>query len=168
MITTRITVRKHLAEYAQGKWGEAPGEPVAFPPHTEIYVTVYNLTRRRPADCPLDRGNLEIVLPNRRKDDEMQIRKNPEVYNWISGFGCRIIDRKIEIQFWAEVHELLDENKHRHNITFLESAYTFLTQYDIESISTDGLVKNYQRWKENRRKREKRAYTRNQRKKGEK
>ena len=162
MITTRIKLRQHLAEYCIGKWGTDENQPVKFPAHTELYVTIYNLTRKRPADCPLDKGNLEVVLPNRRLDDESQIRKNPEVYNWISPRGSFIIDHKIEIAFWSELHELLDENRHRYGITYSETVYTFLSVYQISSISEDALIKNYYRWRENRRKREKRKYTRKQ------
>lgn len=159
-MTTRINIKSHLAEYCIGKWGTEFTQPVEFPVHTELYVTVYNLTKKRPVDCPLDYGNLEIILPNRKKDDDLMIRKNPEVYNYISQRGSNIIGRKIEIMFWAELHEMVDEHYHRYGVPYSESIYLFLAKYRVESISEDALIKNYQRWKENRRKRKKRAYIR--------
>lgn len=164
MITTRITIRQHLAEYCIGKWGTEFTEPVRFPVHSELYVSIYNLTKKRPTDCQLDKGNLEIVLPNRAIDEEMEIRKNPEVYNWISDRGCRYLDWKIELHFWMELHEMIDENRYRYGIPFSESIYTFMTKYRIEGITEDAMLKNYTRWKEKRRVREKRAYKKSQKK----
>ena len=157
-MSTRITIKPHLAEYCIGKWGSEFQEPVEFPAHTELYVTIYNLTMKRPVNCPLDSGNLEVVLPNRRNDEIMSIRKNPEVYNYISERASKILSRKIELYFWAELHETIDENSHRYRISYSETIYTFLAKYKIESITEDALLKNYQRWKENRRKRKKRGY----------
>ena len=60
---------------------------------------------------------------------------------------------------WAELHELMDENKHLHGIEFKETVFTFLKKYDISSIQEDGLLKNYQRWRDSfRRKKEKGVY----------
>ena len=49
--------------------------------------------------------------------------------------------------FWAEVHDVFMENKHKHGITYLDTAFTFLRKYKIESITEDALVKNYWRWR---------------------
>lgn len=61
---------------------------------------------------------------------------------------------------WAELHELMDENKHLHGIEFKETVFTFLKKYDISSIQEDGLLKNYQRWRDSFRRKKKRAYNR--------
>ena len=42
---------------------------------------------------------------------------------------------------WAELHELMDENKHLHGIEFKETVFTFLKKYNISSIQEDGLLK---------------------------
>ena len=59
---------------------------------------------------------------------------------------------------WAELHELMDE--HLHGIEFKETVFTFLKKYDISSIQEDGLLKNYQRWRDSFRRKKKRAYNR--------
>ncbi|MCS2763083.1 hypothetical protein NXV13_22435 [Bacteroides ovatus] len=61
---------------------------------------------------------------------------------------------------WLELHELMDENKHLHGIEFKETVFTFLKKYDISSIQEDGLLKNYQRWRDSFRRKKKRAYNR--------
>lgn len=159
MITTKINIKQHLAEYCIGKWGNEFTEPVRFPARTDLYVTLYNLTQKRPDDCCVDSGNLEIILPTSiEKDDIIDVRKNPNVYNYLSKRSCIIIERKIESQFWSEAHQLIDDNKNRYGIRFIDSACEFMNKYRITEISEDAIIKNYMRWRENLRKRKKRAY----------
>ena len=158
MITTKIQIKEHLAEYCIGKWGTDFRQPVSFPVNTDLYAAIYNLTIKRPENCPLDKGNLVIILPSKRYDPDLDVRKHPEVYNYLSERACGIIQRKIETLFWAELHELIDENKHRLGIEYVDSVYTFMCKYRITKITEDALLKNYQRWKENIRKRQKRNY----------
>lgn len=61
---------------------------------------------------------------------------------------------------WAELHELMDENKHIHGIQFKESVFRFMRKYGIESITEDALLKNYQRWRDKQRRKKKRGYKR--------
>lgn len=61
----------------------------------------------------------------------------------------------------AEMHTLLDENKHEYGIDYIESVHYFMRRYGIESISEDALLKDYQRWQQNlKRRSNKRAYKR--------
>lgn len=158
MITTKITVEKHLAEYAIGKWGTEFTEPVRFPANSELYITVYDLTQRRPMEVHHDVGNLIIALPSRGDCEDFDFRKNPDVYNFLSNKSCKIINKKIEVKFWAELHELLDYEKHVNGNEYLETIHYFFCKYRIESISEDCVLKNYYRWREKLRKKNKRAY----------
>lgn len=158
MITTKITVEKHLAEYAIGKWGSDFREPVRFPANSDLYIAVYDLTQRRPDNVFQDTGNLEIILPSRGECVEYDFRKNPEVYNHLSERSCKILNRKISLQFWAELHEFIDHEKHVHGTQQIDAVYTFKCKYRIESISEDCILKNYQRWRESLRKKTKRGY----------
>jgi hypothetical protein len=157
MVTTKITIKKHLAEYCIGKWGEDFSEPVAFPSLSDLYITVFDLLQKRPSDCYHMSGNLEIVIPCRRSNEELGFRKNPEVYNYLSHRSCGIIERRIESLFWSDIHQFLDERRLK-GIQNLESIHFFMCMYKIESISEDALIKNYYRWRENIRKRSKRMY----------
>lgn len=71
MITTKITVEPHLAQYCYAKYSSDPegSMPVRFADHLDVYHLVYNLLEKRPVNCPRDNGNLEIVLPDRRQGD---------------------------------------------------------------------------------------------------
>lgn len=146
MITTKINIKPHLAEYLIGKYG-TPGEPlVQLPPDSDLYLTVYDLTARRPADCPVDAGNLELALPDPRAA-RRQGGKPVSVYNYLSQRSAGIIAQKISVMLRAELHDLMDENKHVYGIDYLNTAYYFLRRYSIESLSVDALLKDYQRWK---------------------
>lgn len=158
MVTTKIKVDNHLAEYAIGKWGTDFMEPVRFPANSDLYISIYDLTVRRPINVFHDVGNLEIILPNRGDSPDFEFRKNPEVYNYISERASKILNRKISVQFWAELHELLDYEKHVNGIDHLETTHYFTCKYKIESITEDCIIKNFYRWREKMRKKEKRAY----------
>lgn len=156
MITTKIKVEGFISDYCIGKWGTDFTEPVRFPDNTDVYHTLYELTDKRPVG-QIDRGNLEVVLPTCTRDGDI-IRKNPEVYNYISERSSCILNRKIKLMFWAELHEFLDSQKHLYGISFLESIYTFMCKYRITKITEDALYKNYQRWRQLIRQKDKRAY----------
>lgn len=146
MITTKIQIEPYLAEYIAGKYYDSALKCVHFPPWSDIYITVYDLTQKRPIDAGVDVGNLEFALPNRREAN-FSGGKSPEQYNYISKRGAKILERRIRTMFWAEVHDTMDDNKHNHGIDYAESAYMILTKYDIQSIQEDGILKHYQRWR---------------------
>lgn len=154
MITVKITVEPHLAEYVRGKFYDVEAGAVRFPASRDIYVLICDLLQRRPADHPVDSGNLEFCLPERRAG------KDPLYYNYLSKRSQKIINDKLRIMMWAELHDEMDENKHLRGIRFNETVFTFMRRYDIESISEDALLKNYQRWRQKTRRKQKRAYTR--------
>lgn len=128
---------------------------VKFPSSLDIYILIYDLLQKRPANCPIDSGNLEFMLPERREG------KDPVSYNWLSDRSQKILSDKMRLMMWAELHELMDENKHIHGIQFKESVFRFMRRYGIESITEDALLKNYQRWRDKQRRKKKRAYKRN-------
>ena len=160
MLTTKIKIDDHLAEYCIGKYGIDFTEPVRFPDYTDVYHTVYELTQKRPEDIFADSGNLEIVLPTKDREGE-QIRKNPEVYNYISARSSRILNNKIKLMFWCELHELIDSERHLYGNKISDTIYIFMNKYRITKISEDALIKNYQRWRDIIRKKERRNYKKN-------
>lgn len=150
MVTTRIEIKEHLAEYIYGKYNYCMIGPVSFPSKEDIYHVIYDLLERRPAVCPPDNGNVELVIPERK------LGKTPETYNYLGIRSCRIISQKIETSFWAELHDLLDENKHQYGIQYIETVAYFMRKYGIQSISEDALLKNYYRWRDKVRKKSRR------------
>jgi len=149
MITSKIQVREHIGEYAIGKFGDNYNNPVKIPCNYDLYHVIWDLVVRRPQDRPVDNGNLEVVIPNRREAQSNQTitGKNPETFNYLSERSAKIIDYKLETMMYAELHDLLDENKHRKGIEFQVTVHIFMGKYNITSISEDALLKNYYRWR---------------------
>lgn len=152
MVSIKIEIEPYVAEYCKGKFFDEDSGAVRFPPQTDVYVLIWDLLMRRPVNKPVDEGNFIFLLPDRRQG------KDPATYNYISGNGRKILEKKLKLMMWAELHEVMDDNKHRRGIFFKDTVYMFLRRYGIESISEDALLKNYQRWRQEVRRREKRAY----------
>lgn len=154
MITVKIDVEPHVAEYIRGKYFDSVAGAVRFPPQLDLYILIYDLLQKRPETHPVDSGNLEFVLPERREG------KDPITYNWLSHRAQKRLANKMRLMMWAELHELMDENKHINGIQFKDSVFEFMCRYSIESITEDALLKNYQRWRDKLRRRNKRGYRR--------
>ncbi|MBD5184472.1 MAG: hypothetical protein HDS97_06240 [Bacteroidales bacterium] len=152
MMTIKIDVEPYVAEYITGKYFDPEVGVVRFPAGSDIYHLIYDLLSKRPAECPVDHGNLEFALPARRQG------KDPETYNYLSRRAQGLLERKMRTLLWAELHETMDEGKHLEGMQFKEVVYIFLRRYSIESISEDGLLKNYQRWRDKIRRKKKRGY----------
>lgn len=154
MITTKITVRPFLAEYAKTVFKVEGANYIHFPDSYYLYHVVYNLMSIRPTNAPIDSGNLEIALPHRSRG------KDPETYNYISKTGQTIINKKLNRLFFAQMHDFVDEQVNEYAQPINESVYLFMTHYNIQSISEDALLKSYYRWRTKvRNKIKKRKYT---------
>ncbi len=154
MITVKIEVEPHVAEYIRGKYFSGDAGAVKFPASLDIYVLIYDLLQKRPTSAPVDSGNLEFALPDRREG------KDPATYNYLSARSQKMLGDRMRVMMWAELHDFMDENKHVHGIQFKESVYLFMRRYSIDSVTEDALLKNYQRWRDKQRRRKKRGYTR--------
>lgn len=154
MVKVKINVEPHIAEYIITKYYDHEARAVHFHSGSDIYVKIYDLMQKRPASNPVDSGNLEFMLPERR------VGKDPVYYNWFSARSQKMLADKMELMMWAELHEVMDENKHHHGMTFKDSVYQFMCKYGIESITDDALLKNYQRWRDRLRRTKKRGYKR--------
>lgn len=154
MITVKMTIAPPVAEYIRGKFYDDEAKVVRFPAGMDIYVLIYDLLQKRPANNPVDTGNIEFALPERR------MGKDPVSYNYLSGKAQKILGDRMRLMMWAELHDLMDDNKHINGIQFKDSVFIFMRKYSIESISEDALLKNYQRWRDKQRRKKKRAYTR--------
>lgn len=152
MVKTKIDITPYVAEYLTGKYFDPEAGCVRFPGNLDLYVTIWDLLQKRPEGAAIDKGNLEFVLPDRREG------KDPETYNYLSKRSAKILEKKMSVMMWAELHEFMDENKHARGIRFKDSAFIFLRKYNIDSISDDGILKNYQRWRDKLRKQMKRGY----------
>lgn len=159
MVTTKITIEAHLAEYCWSKFSADPdGAPVKFPDNLDIYHLIYDLLEKRPINSSRDQGHLEIILPDRREGD-LAGGKSPERFNYLGIRSQKILNKKIKLMMRAELHDLIDENKHKFGIDQIQSVHYFMKKYCIESITEEALQKDYQRWRDNiRRSSKKRPY----------
>lgn len=157
MITAKIQVEPYVAEYIIGKYYSQDDGAVRFPPSLDIYVTIYDLMAKRPTGAGADSGNLCFCLPDRR-DANNRGGKSPETYNYFSDRSVRILERRMRVMLWAELHDFMDENKHLRGVRFIDSVFIFMQRYCIQSISEDAMLKNYQRWRDNLRRSKKRTY----------
>lgn len=156
MITVKIDIEPYVAEYIRGKYYSEESRAVRFKATSDVYVLIYDLLQRRPERCPVDSGNLEFCLPDRREG------KDPVSYNYLSSRAQKILEGKLRLMLWAELHDFMDEEKHLHGVQYKDSVFRFMTRYGIESLSEDALLKNYQRWRDKQRRRKKRGYSRRQ------
>lgn len=153
-MTTKIVVPPHIREYLIGRYCSFQEMPIRFPDTQDIYHAIYDLLEKRPANIPIDKGNIEIHLPER------SCGKSPEVYNYLGTRSQLIIVRKLELIMWAEAHDYLDTEKHRHGINYIISIHAFMNKYGITTLSEDAFLKNYYRWRAKVRQKEKRKYIR--------
>jgi len=137
MFTTKINIKQHLSEYLYAKYDF----PVKFPYKTDIYHLIFDLTEKRPVRCPIDSGNLEIVLPERR------FGKQPKTYNYLGARSQKIIMRKIEEMFWTDFRNFVEFETKKSRETYLNIVNKFIEKYCIKSISEDALLKHYYRYR---------------------
>lgn len=159
MITTKISIDQTTAEYIRGRYFDQDRGVVRFPPSSDIYIRVYDLLAKRPVDHPVDVGNLEFALPDRR-DANPPGGKDPKIYNYLSKRAAKILEDRFRLLMWAELHEFMDEEKHLNGTQYKDAVLIFMNRYCIESITEDALLKNYQRWRDDLRRRKKRGYSR--------
>lgn len=152
-MTTKIQIPDHLMEYARKKYGTDNG-CVRFPDKTDLYHIIYDLLEKRPIDVNIDKGNLEIFLPERSTG------KSTETYNYLGIRSQLIIKKKLENMMWAEAHDFIDEKRHRFGMQYAEGVFMFMNKYEISGITEDAFLKNYYRWRSEVRRREKRSYNR--------
>ena len=154
MVTTKISIKAHLKEYLTGKFNDGEETPVHFPHEYDIYHLIFDLVEKRQAGV-IDQGNLEIYLPEPRNGG-----KKTATYNYLSIRSQQILERKIEIMMWAELHDLLDYNRHQLGMQYNETVFLFMKKYNIVSLSEDAMIKNYYRHREKiRRRSERRKYS---------
>jgi len=150
MITTKITIRPHLAEFLYGKYNNCDFDnPISFSTMDDIYHLTWMLMRKRPENCtPTDTGNVEIAL------DKNHEGKSRDTYNYLDHESQKIIDLKVEALFYLELHSRVEDNRMEGcPITTIQVIHSFMMDYSIESISEDALYKNDQRHREKTRKR---------------
>ena len=144
-----IRIEPYLAEYVIGKYGmEQKNGAVNIPYNTDLYHCIWeNMSRQRTNQSVPEDGNLRIQLPCRKPGDGVAW-KDPAYYNHLSLIASKAIEYQIRRMFNFELHRILLENeefgRQRRN---LDVIYDFIRTYQLKSISSDALLKNYYRFR---------------------
>ena len=155
-----IRIEPYLAEYVIGKYGMDPkNEAVNIPYTTDLYHCIWeNMSRKRSNQMESADGNLRILLPC-RKAGEGIAWKDPAYYNYLSSVAAKEIEYQVRRMFNFELHRILLENeefgRQRRN---LDVIYDFIHRYQLKSISSDALLKNYYRYRNRLRPKKTRQY----------
>ena len=154
-----IKIEPYLAEYVIGKYGIQKNVAVNIPYNTDLYHCIWeNMSRQRTNQSVPEDGNLRIQLPCRKPGDGVAW-KDPAYYNHLSLIASKAIEYQIRRMFNFELHRILLENeefgRQRRN---LDVIYDFIHTYQLKSISSDALLKNYYRFRNRLRPKKTRQY----------
>ncbi|WP_019035401.1 hypothetical protein [Prevotella amnii] len=157
---TTIRIEPYLAEYVIGKYGlDQKSKAVKIPYNTDLYHCVWeNMSHSRSNEADIKDGNLYIQLPTRKAGNGVAW-KDPAYYNYLSVAAAKEIEKQIRRMFNFELHRVLLENeefgRQRRNIDVI---YDFIHTYQLKSISSDALLKNYYRFRNRLRPKKVRKY----------
>ena len=145
-----IQIEQYLAEYISAKYRkDTTTGGVKIPSTTDLYFCVWeNMTKQRSNQPDVVNGNLCIHLPQRKAGVIASPWKDPAYYNYLSPAAAKEIEAQIRRMFNFELHRILLENeefgRQKRN---LDVIYDFIRSYQLKSISSDALLKNYYRFR---------------------
>lgn len=142
MITLKFNIKPYLAEYMSIRYSWPERSSVKIPPNTDLYHLMIDLLSRRPVNAGRDVGNIEFQLPHRSSG------KRTETYNYLPPYAQRKIESAIYTMHWSEFHMFCEYQMHIKGESLLMSVLLFKSKYNIESLSQDAYIKNYQRWRD--------------------
>lgn len=161
-----IRIEPYLAEYISAKYeSDTTTGGVKIPYSSDLYFCIWELMSRQRINQPdVANGNLRIHLPFRRAGT-CSPWKDPAYYNYLSALSAKEIESHIRRMFNFELHRVLLENeefgRQRRN---LDVIYDFIRTYQLKSISSDALLKNYYRFRNRLRPKKARHYNKSSRK----
>lgn len=153
-----IRVEPYLAEYARKKFSIDPKTKAIRIPYTfELYHCIYNRMEKKPAGAvEVTDANLAICLPDSRV---MPVRKHPEYWNWLSLSATAEIESCLRNLFNYDFHTVMMANevngRPRQQRELVEG---FISEYGLTQITSDALLKNFQRYRMRLSPRKKRKY----------
>lgn len=156
-----IQIEQYLAEYISAKYRkDTTTGGVKIPSSTDLYFCVWeNMTKQRSNQPDVVNGNLRINLPQRKAGTIASPWKDPAYYNYLSPAAAKEIEAQIRRMFNFELHRVLLENeefgRQKRN---LDVIYDFIRSYQLKSISSDALLKNYYRFRNRLRPKKVRKY----------
>ncbi len=139
-----IQIEQYLAEYISAKYcKDTVTGGVKIPSTTDLYFCVWeNMTKQRSNQPDVVNGNLRIHLPQRKAGVIASPWKDPAYYNYLSPAAAKEIE--------AQIRRIQKRN--------LDVIYDFIRSYQLKSISSDALLKNYYRFRNRLRPKKVRKY----------
>jgi len=162
--TVGIRVEPYLSEYAIRKFElDEKTHGIKIPDNYDLYICIWNRMERRPAGVTDTPGaNLRIFLPCRRSGADGMPRKHPEYWNWLSPAAALEIEAQLRLLFNFDFHtRMMDNEAQGRPRQQREVVEDFIRDYRLESISSDALLKNFQRYRQRLSPRKKRKYQKN-------
>lgn len=139
-----IRITPYLAEYATKKFpvDDRTGA-IRIPDTSDLYHVVWNgMIKPRGGSPPQEECNLQILLPKRRDG------KDPFYYNRMSAESVRAFERVLRVYFNFEFHRfLLDHDRRATRKNIIDLVDEFMCRYHLVSVSSDALIKNWQRYR---------------------
>lgn len=159
-IVASIKIEPYLAEYISKKYEKHPiTGGVKIPYNTDLYFCVWeHMSRQAVNQSDIIDANLHIHLPT-RKSTSCSPWKDPAYYNYLSASAAKNIEDQIRRMFNFELHRVLLENEEfGHQYRNIDVIYDFIHRYNLKSISSDALLKNYYRFRNRVREKKVRKY----------
>ena len=148
-MTTKIRIKPFLAAYFRQKYWDEEAKATKFPTSSLIRVKILFSLRKRPADVPVDSGNLELVVPTSQDFPE---KKDTMAWNYIppskvSGGPTRPgIERIMENEFYSDLNDYWYRYKY-YGLTFKDAVEDFVDIYDLP-VDPDTIRKFHTRWQD--------------------
>lgn len=156
-----IFIEPYLAEYISNKYAKDNiTGGVKIPPTSDLYFCVWENMSKPRSNSIHQEGNLKIHLPFRRGGSELGLPwKDPAYFNYLSKSAVREIEAHVRRVFNFELHRVLLENEeHGRPKLNIEVINDFISSYELKSISTDALLKNFYRYRNKVRHKKARKY----------
>lgn len=143
--TLRFQIKPLLAEYLYGRYADSiENGSLHLPAGCYLQFTLQESLSRRPANAPLrETGNLclRLTAPHRGK--------NPASYNYLTQDAIRLFEQRTLNQLQLELFDRMMKDRRLSGVPYIETVRCFIEKYNIVSISEDGLMKAFWRWKRN-------------------
>lgn len=148
MYTVRFYVKPHLAAYMHHRYARfVESGAIHLPPTSILYHLLHMLTTRQPSGgYHREEGNLLLALPCPTDG------KSPTVFNHLTAAAIERLSAAIDLQMHMELYEFMRHGKFKKGIMFQTSAYRFQRQHEMWDITSEALLKSYQRWRDKEKK----------------
>lgn len=145
----RFQLKPFLAEYLYGRFAnDTEAGIIHLPPRSYLSNSLHELLSKRPSNAPArETGNLCLRLPTPHRG------LSPASYNHLSQSSIHTFESRVQHLFHTELFDRMLTDRRQQGISYIESVRSFIERYHIETISEEGLLKAFWRWRKGAQKR---------------